>query len=113
MKQIQYMTPFNHTEHRYTQNCLVIIKQKVNVNRIEYKYSKINKNFFTWSVFTDYQPLFQPLHAAMYFRFFICAFAYKTYNTVFMFEIFHPQSNKGSLALIHMTTFILQSSDSE
>ena len=46
MKQIQYITPFNHTEHRYTQNCLVIIKQKVNVNRIEYKYSKINKNYF-------------------------------------------------------------------
>ena len=33
-----------------------------------------------------------------------------------MFEIFHPQSNAGlktSLALMHMTTFILQSSNLE
>ena len=43
-----------------------------------------------------------------------CAFAYKTYNTVFMFEISHRQSNAGlkaSLALMHMTTFILESSN--
>ena len=41
-----------------------------------------------------------------------CAFTYKTYNTVFMFEIFHTQSNaslKTSLTLMHMTTFILRS----
>ena len=33
-----------------------------------------------------------------------------------MFEIFHPQSNtalKASLAIMHMTTFILQSSNLE
>ena len=44
------------------------------------------------------------------------AFAYKTYNTAFMFEIFHLQTNAGlkaSLALMHMTTFILQSSNLE
>ena len=44
----------------------------------------------------------------------LCAFAYKTYNTVFMFEIYYPQSNTGSkpsLALLHMTTFTLQSSN--
>ena len=33
------MVPFNHTESRYTPNCLVIKKQKVNVIRIGYKYS--------------------------------------------------------------------------
>ena len=38
---MQYMAPFNHTEIRYTRNCLVIKKQKVNVIRIGYKYSKI------------------------------------------------------------------------
>ena len=46
----------------------------------------------------------------------LCAFAYKTYNTVFMFEIYYPQSNTGSkasLALLHMTTFTLQSSNQE
>ena len=35
---------------------------------------------------------------------------------VFIFETFHPQSNvgiKASLALMHMTTFILQSSNLE
>ena len=39
-----------------------------------------------------------------------CAFACKTYNTVFMFEIFHPEINTGlknSLARLHMRTFIL------
>ena len=83
------MVPFNHTESWYTLNCLVIRKQKLNVYRIGYKYSKINQNFFrnekehwykknrlvillissqiwfgtfwSWSVFTDYQPLFRPL----------------------------------------------------
>ena len=42
-----------------------------------------------------------------------CTFAY---HTVFMFEIFHPQSSRGSnasLALMYMTTFILQSSNVE
>ena len=83
------MVPFNHTESWYTLNCLVIRKQKLNVYRIGYKYSKINQNFFrnekehwykknrlvillissqiwfgtfwSWSVFTDYRPLFRPL----------------------------------------------------
>ena len=44
------------------------------------------------------------------------AFTYKTYNIVFIFEIFHLQSNvclKASLALIHLTTFILRSSNLE
>ena len=39
-------------------------------------------------------------------------FSYKTYSVVFMFEIFHPQSNAGlkaSLTLMHMTIVILQS----
>ena len=39
-------------------------------------------------------------------------FSYKTYNVVFMFEMFHPQSNAGlkaSLTLMHMTIVILQS----
>ena len=40
------MVQFNHTESRYTTNCLLIKKQKVNVIRIGYKYSKTNKNFF-------------------------------------------------------------------
>ena len=31
------MVPFNHTESRYTPNCLVIKRQKVNVIRIGYK----------------------------------------------------------------------------
>ena len=42
-----------------------------------------------------------------------CIFAY---HTVFMFEIFHPERNTGSnacLALMYMTTFILQSSNLE
>ena len=47
MNQIQYTTPFNHIESRYTPNCLVIKKQTVNVFRIGYKYSKIDKKFFT------------------------------------------------------------------
>ena len=39
--------------------------------------------------------------------------ARKTYNTVFMFEIFHLQSNAGlkaSSGLMHMITFILRNS---
>ena len=46
MKQTQYIAPFNHTESRYTQNCLVIKKQKVNVMRIGFKHSKINNYFY-------------------------------------------------------------------
>ena len=54
-------------------------------------------------------------HATMYYSLF-CSFVYKIYNTVFMFEIFHPQSNTGlkaSLALMYMTALILQSSNLE
>ena len=47
MKHIQCMVSFNHTESRYTPNCFVIKKKKVNVISLGYKYSKINKNFFT------------------------------------------------------------------
>ena len=47
MKQIQQMGSFNHTERRYTPNCLVIKKWKINVIRIGYKYSNVNKIFFT------------------------------------------------------------------
>ena len=39
------MALFNHTKSRYTPNCLLIKKQKVNVIRIGYKYSKINRIF--------------------------------------------------------------------
>ena len=41
------MGSFNHTERRYTPNCLVIKKWKINVIRIGYKYSNVNKIFFT------------------------------------------------------------------
>ena len=46
MKHIQCMVSFNHAEIRYTPNCLVIKEKKVNVIRLGYKYSKINKDFF-------------------------------------------------------------------
>ena len=45
--------------------------------------------------------------------FIFVAFTYKTSNIVYMFEIFHFERNvslKASLAIIHMTTFILLSS---
>ena len=45
-----------------------------------------------------------------------CAFLYKTYDTVFMFEIFHLRINvglKASLALMDVSIFILQRSDSK
>ena len=48
--------------------------------------------------------------------FIFIAFTYKTYNIVYMFEIFHPKSNAGlkvSLAIMHMAIFILQSSHLE
>ena len=47
MKQIRYMAPFKHRKRKYTPNCLVIKRQKVNVVRIGYKYSKINKIIFS------------------------------------------------------------------
>ena len=50
------------------------------------------------------------------FFFIFIAFTYKTYNIVYMFESFHPESNAGlkvSLAIMHMATFILQSSNLE
>ena len=46
----------------------------------------------------------------------ILRFCLQDIQLVFMFEIFHPQSNMGLkaiLALMHMTTFILQSSNLE
>ena len=46
----------------------------------------------------------------------ILRFCLQDIQLVFMFETFHPQSNvglKASLALMHMTTFILQSSSLE
>ena len=46
----------------------------------------------------------------------ILRFCLQDIQLVFMFETFHPQSNvglKASLALMHMTTFILQSSNLE
>ena len=45
--------------------------------------------------------------------FIFIAFTYKTSNIVYMFEIFHTEGNGGlkvSLAIIHVTTFILLSS---
>ena len=48
--------------------------------------------------------------------FIFIAFTYKTYNIVYLFEIFHSESNAGSkvgLAIMRMTTFILQSSNLE
>ena len=45
--------------------------------------------------------------------FIFVTFTYKTSNVVYMFEIFHFERNvslKASLAIIHMTTFILLSS---
>ena len=48
--------------------------------------------------------------------FIFIAFTYKAYNIVYMFEIFHSESNPGlkvSLAIMHMATFILQSSNLE
>ena len=50
----------------------------------------------------------------MYSVYLSWAFAYKTYNAVFISEVFHPQSNtdfKASLTLMHMTTSILRSSN--
>ena len=46
----------------------------------------------------------------------ILRFCLQDIQLVFMFETFHPQSNvclKASLALMHMTTFIFQSSNLE
>lgn len=37
------MVPFNQTESRYTQNCLVIKQQRENVIRIGYKYTAVHK----------------------------------------------------------------------
>ena len=48
--------------------------------------------------------------------FIFIAFTYKAYNIVYMFEIFHSESNAGlkvGLAIMRMTTFILQSSNLE
>lgn len=45
---------------------------------------------------------------------FLTQFCLQDINTVFMFVIFHPQSNAGlkaKLALMHMIAFILQSSN--
>ena len=46
----------------------------------------------------------------------ILHFCLQDIQLVFMFETFHPQSNvdlKASLALMHVTSFILQSSNLE
>ena len=71
-----------------------------------------------YSIFQWYWSIniLQCILDSLSFFFIFIVFTYKTYNIVNIIKTFYPKSNAGlkvSLAIMHMTTFILRSSNLE